>query len=1223
VLACRIAVRPAILRLILGAAAALSIAAAFYSTVSNAHPGRLVIERPSGLPHGDRRLGRLPAAHPLRGAVVLAPRDEHALTRFIAHVSDPGSAGYGHYLRRDGFAARFGPTASTQSAVTDALRTAGLHVGATRAGGMVVPFSGSTADVEHAFATTVRAVSLPGGATGHATTAPVSLPAAIAGSVAAVVGLDDTVAPHRIASPSGSAKRRSGRPAATAPGTPQSSPPGAPRACAAATKAARRLGGLTDDEIARAYGATGLYGAGDTGAGQRIAVYELEPFLLSDVKTFDTCYFGARRAAEMIKRLHVFNVDGGPPHGAGTGEASLDVEDISALAPGAEIDVYVGPAPTSFDSLDEYAAIADADRDHVVSTSWGLCEQGVELGQPGFLEAENLIFQQAAAQGQTVFSAAGDNGSDDCNVSRIPAPSIGQNPVSVDDPAAQPYVVGVGGTTIDDAAPSNPLEHVWNDGPAFGAGGGGISAAWTMPSWQAGARVRGIARPGGAAYHHGNQVEFQIGYPTNFCHAHLRGLTRDTPCRLVPDVSAQADEFTGGITVYSRANVTKHSHTGWTTVGGTSSAAPIWAASLALVNASPSCHGRGVGFVAPGLYGVASDPSTDRSSFTDVRTGNNDLYGINDGKVFAAGRGYDPVTGLGSPRLTGADGSDGLAANLCQAGRSTQAPVVSNLRPQSGSVAGGERLTIRGRGFRAHGRSRVAAVQVGPLRVAAAQLRVTSPTTITLRLPAAARTVPPGSTRAQSGAGPAAVVVTLRDGSSSALGPRAVFHYLSRAISARPTVGAISPAGGPIRGGSRVTVLGTGFTHVRSVTVGGVRVRHPRVASQDRIVVVVPRRTHRTDCVPLPDRGVYRHETHANDVCQVYVRVRTAHGTSARARIRPPLEGPQIVNAEGDIVAPARCGCEVSQAIDEFDYVPRPRISSVSTNAGPLSLASEHGGTVISVRGTGLTPLDLDFAAFGDPRRFSSEAVNYTFVSATRMQIHAPRQTITGGRLRVPFRVRSLGGLSNPRPVTYAGVPAIRSVVNVSNPRSLKGIDGAPDTGRTALAINGTGMKGQVLLMEFIGKGGRTVSFGTQYHFHAHNDHLLTTQTVAQNPAIIAVEPCTITGCPKYGPHNLLWLYPPGAPRVESVSPADGPATGGTAVTIGGANLGCPLAVAFGSAAATFKQVHSALPCGSTLSVTATSPAVTAGTSAPVTVQTAQGFYTGAKPVTSADFAYH
>jgi subtilase family serine protease len=105
----------------------------------------------------------------------------------------------------------------------------------------------------------------------------------------------------------------------------------------------------------------------------------------------------------MLSRLHVIPVDGGLPVGPGFGEANLDVEDLSAMAPGATIDVNEGPSPGAdgvvYDPVDEYAAIIDADRDQVISTSWGLCEQAIQAGQPGLQQVENLLFEQAVAQG--------------------------------------------------------------------------------------------------------------------------------------------------------------------------------------------------------------------------------------------------------------------------------------------------------------------------------------------------------------------------------------------------------------------------------------------------------------------------------------------------------------------------------------------------------------------------------------------------------------------------------------------------------------------------------------------------------------------------------------------------------------------------------------------------------------------------------------------------------
>ena len=80
-----------------------------------------------------------------------------------------------------------------------------------------------------------------------------------------------------------------------------------------------------------------------------------------------------------------------------------------------------------------------------------------------------------------------------------------------------------------------------------------------------------------------------------------------------------------------------------------------------------------------------------------------------------------------------------------------------------------------------------------------------------------------------------------------------------------------------------------------------------------------------------------------------------SHGTSAAGHILPPAEGAVTVNSLGVLVAPPGCGCETMQAPTEFDYLPAPSITSVSTSSGAASLASEKGGTVITVRGKGST----------------------------------------------------------------------------------------------------------------------------------------------------------------------------------------------------------------------------------------------------------------------------
>jgi IPT/TIG domain len=148
-------------------------------------------------------------------------------------------------------------------------------------------------------------------------------------------------------------------------------------------------------------------------------------------------------------------------------------------------------------------------------------------------------------------------------------------------------------------------------------------------------------------------------------------------------------------------------------------------------------------------------------------------------------------------------------------------------------------------------------------------------------------------------------------------------------------------------------------------------------------------------------------------------------------------------------------------------------------------------------------------------------------------------------------------------------------------------------------------------------------SDGTQYNFTVTGDTTLRTQTVSQNPGLVAVEPCTASGCAKGSLHAGLVLYPPGSPSVTAVSPNSGPAAGGTLITVTGRNLGCPLQVLIGTQPGTsVAAAKSLLGCGSTTTVTAVTPAGTLGATVPVTVQTAQSAFAQHVGSSSAAFNY-
>jgi subtilase family serine protease len=256
--------------------------------------------------------------------------------------------------------------------------------------------------------------------------------------------------------------------------------------------------------------------------------------------------------------------------------------------------VYEAPNNASgLISLYESMVTADAP---VISTSWGLCEADMSTST---LTAENAIFQEAAVQGEAVFAAAGDDGSDDCQSSKR----------AVDDPASQPYVTGVGGTTMASDVPGAP-QSVWNDGA--GAGGGGVSRDWAQPSYQSGFA----------------QTQSQIS-----CTPMPGGTGSSTTCREVPDVSADADPSTGYDIYWSN---------GWLSAGGTSAAAPTWASLAALADSSNACTSAGVrvGFADALLYSLPA------SDFNDVTMGTNAYGGLGG---YPAASGYDMSSGLGTP----------------------------------------------------------------------------------------------------------------------------------------------------------------------------------------------------------------------------------------------------------------------------------------------------------------------------------------------------------------------------------------------------------------------------------------------------------------------------------------------------------------------------------------------------------------------------------------------
>ncbi|WP_416961388.1 S53 family peptidase [Streptomyces sp. Agncl-13] len=591
----------------------------------------------AGTPGSDapKRIGtapRVPAGATVTGAtasgttlhlsVNLAPRDPQSLADFVTAVSTPGNAQYHHYLAKGQFASVFGPTRATIAGVSRALKAAGLAPGKVSPDGLSIPVTATAAQASHAFATGFRNVRLKDGTTDYLNTSAPSLPADVAASVTGVVGLSsvNTVAGHHTA-----ARRASRTSSGSATVSGRGSRTVTPNAYSPALCADFTGSGLADGtdyySPGKLAGTYGMTSSATVGAGQTVAVFELENVDAGSIAAYQSCV----GTSTSVSTVYVDTTAGaGAPATDGSVgvESALDIDDLIGLVPGASIIDYQGPdaaSATDQNVLDVYQRMVTDDQAQVISTSWGECE-AVESSATA--NAENTVFAEAAAQGQSVVAASGDDGSSDCYR------ATGSTAKAVDDPASQPYVTGVGGTTMTGSG-SSATQKTWNNDT--GGTGGGVSSRWAPVVYQGGVAA--------------------------------------TTKRAVPDVSALADPY-AGYPIYLQDDSQSSSPLP-AIIGGTSGAAPTWAAAIVQANAGAACQANGqVGFLNNALYKAAR--SSYPTNFWDVTSGNNSTYATG----FTAAAGYDEVTGLGSPKEAG------LTTALCAA-KGTAATGASTFHPLS------------------------------------------------------------------------------------------------------------------------------------------------------------------------------------------------------------------------------------------------------------------------------------------------------------------------------------------------------------------------------------------------------------------------------------------------------------------------------------------------------------------------------------------------------------
>jgi subtilase family serine protease len=407
--------------------------------------------------------------------------------------------------------------------------------------------------------------------------------------------------------------------------------------------------GYTPRQLRGAYGVTS---SGMTGRGQTVAIIDAydSPTIAGDAARY------ARRTGDPVLRPGQFiRYRTGPFTLAGSarcgrpadwyGEQTLDVETLHGLAPSAGLRYVAARSCRQPDLLNAMAFVVNRHLASIVSDSYGWGAADYQLQA-----AANAVFQLAAVQGIGFFFSSGDHGYLAGNPGRI----------QVQFPAASPWVTAVGGTslavgrsggyewesawgTTADKLVATPRGSAWQYpppgrfslGPAFGGGGGGVSTVYPQPFYQRGVVPLRLAR------------QLPTGRPAA------------RPMRVVPDLSADADPYTGiaigrSVLVHGRYVFVMSS------IGGTSQACPT----IAGIEAGAQQRAGGpLGFADPAIYARYGTPAfrdvtghpLGRAHPSAVGQGAAGTFLIAldiDGAgplALPATRGYDDATGVGTP----------------------------------------------------------------------------------------------------------------------------------------------------------------------------------------------------------------------------------------------------------------------------------------------------------------------------------------------------------------------------------------------------------------------------------------------------------------------------------------------------------------------------------------------------------------------------------------------
>jgi trimeric autotransporter adhesin len=549
-----------------------------------------------------------PAGQQLQMAAILKLSDPAGLDQLLRDQQNPRSPLYRHWLAKGEFAARFGLNQSEYAPVASWLKSQGFSVGAPDFTRRALPFTGTVGTAEKSFG--VKIVTVDHGVHYGNVNDP-SVPAALAGTIGFIDGLDNLRAarPAPLEFTAGSPE---GNQSSVRPLQITQLLSGGPAIGSSPQYELNGEIGFAPSDMYTFYDETPLLQGKINGSGVGcIGLIEAGDFDDQDESNFNKA-FGLPPA--VITRILADGTNPGMNYRSF--ETIFDINWSHSIAPGAPLNVYLGSIKAA--DGDPTLASLDALRQAVADNSCGVLSISIEsCGYPNsfFTEFVDPLYAQAAAQGQTVFVAIGDQGAAEYFVNPVTGQCTGANGIFriVSEIAADPNIVSVGGTQFKPIYDSNHNnvgfvpEAAWNEpdqiASAIGSTGGGFSQIWPKPFYQ-------------------------------------NGLTPADNARDVPDISMEAAcAHPGVFTVFD--------HKVGCCSCGTSLGAPVWAGITKLLN---QYYGQQrLGNLDPALYQLGAQASTPQTGVRDTTLGNNDFNGV---VGFEAQPGYDQATGWGTPDIT-------------------------------------------------------------------------------------------------------------------------------------------------------------------------------------------------------------------------------------------------------------------------------------------------------------------------------------------------------------------------------------------------------------------------------------------------------------------------------------------------------------------------------------------------------------------------------------------